>query len=247
MSNANLALKPEGEAARYKRMRRVEQMLLSGIRSTEQIAAAFGVTYRQARKWVEDIREEWKESVTARDDARIERIRQIENLAHISLNAYERSKADLREVTIKDEDCDKCDATGKVRIQPPPNEKFKVCPKCSGEGYRTVEIVKVKGNKPGDANFLRLAKDCFVECGKLQGLSAGLGKVQTTRRMVESGIAMGGEIQEQIEEIYFEGPTDLIISAMAVQEKFRREVKQIERKPDDGNTIDVMPKGDDTD
>ena len=228
-----------------KRERRIEEMMLSGIRSNNQIASAFGMHINAIQKLVKGIKEKWKEEGKATsEENRTLRIRQIENIAQMALKGYRRSMVDSQETIYKEEDCQVCNATGKVK-SPTDKQRMIICTRCEGEGHREIEIVKVKGNAPGDPQFLKLAKDCYLECSKLEG-NPVTKSVMGGRRVVETASAIGGDLEQHVHEVYFEGPTDVIIEAMKAFEVFQEGVAsgKLKRLPrnDDGDVIDVgMP------
>lgn len=225
-----------------KRKRRIEEMLLSGIRCNDQIASAFGVHTNTVQKWVKQIKDRWREEGEATsEENRQLRIKQIEHIHTMALNGYRRSMVDSQETTYKDEDCQICNATGKVK-SPTDKSRMIVCQRCSGEGVREIEIVKVKGNAPGDPRFLKLAVDCVLECSKLEGNQVTRGVV-AGRRLVETATSIGGEVKDTVHEVYFDGPSDVIIEAMKAYETFQEGIKsgRLKRIPkdDNGEVIDV--------
>jgi len=204
---------------------KVERLLLSGVTNLAEIGAAFNRSVQTASLWVKEIRERWEKEREQDLERRMDlRVRQIENLAILALDSYERSKEDSREYTTVTKVCEFCKGDGVVEVSGKEfgEKKKQVCSHCSGEGKSIIETMKIAG-KPGDGRFLSIAKECFVELTKLEGLHP---QQATIRKLVAKSQEVGGEMQTEVEEIYLSAPVDTIIRAKAMLS----ELKELQSK-----------------
>ena len=114
------------------------------------------------------------------------------------------------------------------------------CTHCGATGKVLVETVRVSG-QAGDVAFLKLAKECFVECARLDGAYPGSSNLRVGA-LVKSAQAVGGEAQAQIEEMYVDAPPEMIIQALAVIEELREKVKERQVR---NITVQSMPPKED--
>jgi hypothetical protein len=202
------------EVERQKNLAQLEKRLLSGVTNQTELAAAFGVCRETIKRWIADIEQDWLQN--ERHDVQLERtfrIRQIEAIAVKALNSYERSKQDAESVTMHQEHCPQCRGRGTVGLA----DQKQACVHCNGTGKVTIETTKVVG-QAGDPAFLKLAKECFVECARLRGVYPATARVG---HLVKASQEVGGEAMELIEEYYVDAPADMIINAKAMLEELR--------------------------
>src|SRR5262249_42585794 len=105
-------------------------------------------------------------------------------------------------------------------------KKNLVCPQCDGDGKIVTETRKVSG-KPGDSEFLNVAKAAFIECGRIEGIYPATGSV--FKKTVERS-TVDGEIRERVDELYIEAPYELVLRAKASLDELRARVKEDERR-----------------
>lgn len=241
---------------------RVEEMLLKGVRNQNEMAAALGMTPDNLSIMMKEITMRWRDQdEDEHNTIRSKRVRQIDNLALLALNSFERSRQDSEEWTKVEKQCTTCRGTGteyKKATQPPqicteclgqgteehlPNKyrpcgrckgagevyEAPECKECGGRGRIVIETTKTKG-QAGDPAFLNVAKACFMDAAKLEGLvtpEQGLRSrtiTQETRTLL-AGHAGGQEVIQRVEEVYYEAPEDLIIRSMAALDEIRRSVR----------------------
>lgn len=213
------------EVEREKRLTRIESMMLRGIKSQTQLAAAFNVSNCQISKDVVEIRQRWKDrDPDLTDIRRSERVAQLEGILQQAMNAWDRSRRDVEEFTINISACSNCNGRGEVEDKP---DIWKSCRMCGGRGKHVSEQTKVK-ETPGDVSFLKVAKECVAEVAKLQGLYPD-GKVGILRRVTETE-GVGGRIREEIEEMYAMAPTDSLIAAMTAIDALKHSNRKSDQK-----------------
>jgi len=152
---------------RYERLRALNPLFAQGGYTLAELSARFGVSmpvisedrdYIMANWWRSEAYEETK-------DARLLRVKELEQIKRFALESYYRSRQDKEEVTTRydKKECEECHGTGKL-------PKCR-CLNCEGIGYVTEEIIsrKVSGN-PGDAAFLNTARGCLVDICRLEAL-----------------------------------------------------------------------------
>jgi hypothetical protein len=213
---------------------RVEQMLMHGLNNMTEMAAAFDVDYTTIRNDIIAIKEDWKQHASTNIDGSVLelRVKQMEHVLHLSLIAFEKSREDETEISITTKACDYSQCMhGIIKIKEKDEEGHPTirnaqCPRCHGTGEVEVEVRRTKG-KPGDAAFLSIAKDCVKECARLQGVDPAV--VTGMKKTIEREIGVNGEIREKIEELFYEGPEENVVRAMAALEKLElKETRLIE-------------------
>lgn len=198
-----------------RRIRRIEEMLLRGITSYEEMASAFGVESSIIASEVKDIRARWRQSAGENtEELRALRVKQVEKLAQLALNSYDRSRMDSEEFTITEKICDNCSGKGLIRTEGVGNSE---CASCGGLGKNVVETTRIKG-QPGDPAWLRVAKECIVEAARMEGSYPT--PASAIRRTVQSE-NIDGEIRTQVDEIYYHGPVELILKAKSTLDDLR--------------------------
>ena len=71
---------------------RLEKHLLRGVTNKSELAAAFGVTIPVIAAWMREVYERWKEeAITDVDQSRVIRVRQLDAIACLALNAFDRA------------------------------------------------------------------------------------------------------------------------------------------------------------
>lgn len=156
-----LALKVKNDMAT------VYQGMMRGVPQHE-LATRLGVSTKRIADLKKRVREEWitGDGLTVDDMQQklTERIAALNHIKQVAYESFERSRADAQRKTISEQICPKC--KGKC-VGP---DAWDDCELCDGEGtIKHLSKVRAKGTA-GDASFLKLAKDCEVEIGKLQGL-----------------------------------------------------------------------------
>ena len=216
---------------------RLEKLMLNGITNLTELAAAFGLSRPTLKTMVEEVERTWLEN--ERHDAVLERefrCKQLEQLVQKALNSYERSRQDSEEISYTFAICGVCDGSGDIKKDGVTQD----CVTCGGDGKIRVESVKIKG-QAGDASFLRVAKDCIVECARIKGLYPDGRSSVAIRKLISSSQEVGGAIQSKIEELYVDAPAEVLIKAMASLDELRE--KMGDPVPKDVNVIegDVGP------
>ena len=224
-----------------KRLVRLEQLILRGVTNQYELAAAFGVGIHEIFAMMKHIREQWlANDVEDVKQQVLKREKQLEALAQKALTAYDRSKQDVEEFTVVERVCTRCKGDGQTEEKP---DYWVDCTECQGKGRITTETTKVKG-QPGDPSFLKVAKECFVECARLKGLYPTTNTMQM-KRLVSESREVGGEIQTRVEEMYLEASDDKIIKALQALDVLQREIKGEKVKSGSGHLrqeiIDVSP------
>lgn len=210
------------EPERERRLDRIEQMMLRGIKNQAAMARAFGISECMLSKDVALIRKRWgNRDPDERELQRREHIVQIEDILRLSLNAFDRSRKDIEEFSISIRPCDNCNGAGRVTNRATGVEEM--CRLCGGKGKSVTEVTKVK-ETPGDPSFLKLAKECVVEVARMQGVYPD-GKIGVLSRITETE-GIGGNIREKTEELYLTAPTDTLIEAMAAIDRLKRSNKK---------------------
>ena len=204
------------EIARLNTLRRLETKVLAGVTNYDELAAAFGVSPSCIREWLRKIKHRWAESHKDDDleDRRLKRIRQFERLALHAINGWERSRVNAEEFVTHARQCTDCRGTGERTI----GGETEQCEDCEGTGQQTIETTRVRG-QAGDPAMLRLAKDCFAEAAKLEGLLPGV--PASGRLLKRSAALLGDDYVEQIEELYYEAPAEAILRAKVALEELR--------------------------
>lgn len=212
-------------------------MMIRGIKNQSEIASAFGISKVQVCKDMAEIRKSWmKRDPDAKEQLGKERVVQLESLLQKAVNAFDRSRID-EEFRVVAAQCDRCGGTGlhdKDGISEP-------CRSCNGQG-KIVTQTTVTRESPGDPAFLKIAKDCIVEMGKLQGLypeKAGSLTVGSVRTITETE-GVGGAVREQVEQMYVSAPRDLLLAAMSALDNLKHGRKS-SSKPEVLETTAALP------
>lgn len=204
---------------REKNIYRLEEMILRGVTNKMTLAAAFGVSHPTVAKWMSIIEERWKKE--RRTDIEIDRehrIRQMDTLGSMAIHSFEKSKRDSAAAVVAKMVCEVCSGDCEMLV----NGQMQKCEECNGVGIIVVREIHVTGY--GDVAYLRVAKECFSEAAKLQGL-APLGAVAMRRTVVASANAVGGVIRTEIEEMFLEADPDTIIQARAAMGRLESSIK----------------------
>jgi hypothetical protein len=173
-------------------LQRIEKMLLRGITSVEDMAAALSVNSGRIRKAIKIIHVRWQE--TESDDATVERrlrVRQLDGVVQMAINAFEKSTVEMKEVIVSKRRCYQCKGQG--TYLPRNGVKKLVCSNCGGEGHTEDRIEKTRG-LAGDPAFLNIAKSAISEAAKLQGLYPDSQNGRVSRTLVKEVQQVGGEV-----------------------------------------------------
>lgn len=219
---------------REKYLARLEQRMLRGVTNQHELAAAFGKPVTVLARDMMDVRDRWlAHSPKNAEHAKITRIRQLEHLGILALDSYQRSRQDVEEITTQDRGCTNCIGTGKVAPDPSkPNAETK-CPECAGRGVVSVETRKIKG-QAGDASFLKMAKEAFIEAAKIEGVIST--STLSLKNLSATAAQLGdSELKLEATEITLEAPLEVLLRAKALLEEIHQgrkkgTVKVIENK-----------------
>jgi hypothetical protein len=200
------------DVAREERLRKLELMVLRGVTNTRDMSIAFGITKAQVGNDLQEIRKGWRDDrINVMGDVRDVREKQIEHIYFLSLQAFERSRIG-REVTDRQKKvCTWCGGEGREEHTP---DHWIECTNCDGEGQVEFES-KRNADLPGDAIYLKTAKDMIVELLKLDGLYPMTG---TARKTTVTSRQIGGEIQTAVEELYIDADPEVLMRAMRVMD-----------------------------
>lgn len=120
--------------------------------STAKIATAVGKSERQVRRYVEALREAWRESITSHDDIRLQQLAELSEIKEEAWSAWGKSKDEQRTATVETKG---------------PQEGG------NGAGGRrrgqALSRISTQTN-PGEAKYLQLLLDAIDAQNKLLGL-----------------------------------------------------------------------------
>lgn len=223
---------PQTMAIRTKkaqRLRRVEAMLLRGVTSHSEIAAAFGVHRVTVAGWVKKIFEKWRNEKPAEiEQLKSLRRAQFEGLYFQAMSSFTKSQQEQVEVGIESIRCYSCG--GHKQVEEMPGE-WEDCKVCKGEGVLVNKILKRVKTTPGDSVYLRVAKEVLSELSKLDGIVAPDKTTLVSTRLLQTAHEAGGAIETKVEQLYLEAPEDTIIKALCVIEELNLvQQKRDERK-----------------
>lgn len=205
------------------RRSRIAEHLLNGINSTSQLAASFGVTQVQINVDIKAIRKQWiqERPKKARDRVTL-RVSQIEQIHRMLIVDYLRSRNDKEEITTTYRTCDHPKCQGGFHVDKVSLRKT-VCHRCNGDGQ--IELVtKKETRQPGNPVFLSIAKECLVECARLEGIHPSTAsRVRNEARK----ILPDGTVLEKIEEIYQtkEMPYEYIIDGLTRLDQLQADIR----------------------
>lgn len=207
--------KPFPEKIEYEKyLSRLEHRLLRGVTSAVELSAAFNKPLNAMHKDIAKVRERWlKNSPKEAEHAKVTRIRQLEHVAILALDSYQRSRQDVEEITSVKKRCMACGGTGKIDRKPAPED----CGDCGGTGMTTVETRRVKG-QAGDAGFLKVARECFVEAGKIEGVNNTASLTMKNLAKI-AGELPDGPMKIDAMELTLEAPIDVLIRAKVLLEE----------------------------
>lgn len=219
MKNSTLLASSE----KLQRQRRIEQLVLRGFCNLQEFMAMFCVDVNVILDDLRDIRKRWKQEVSEDVRDRLHtRIKQIDYIQNLSINAYEISRHQAEEYSIQDIPCDNADCIHGIIKTPEGNQE---CWRCNGEGKVTVEITQKLG-MPGDASFLNVAKACVIEAAKLEGLYPSSATVlKKSVREMTSDSPEATMIREEVEELYIED-SNTIVHCIGMLDMLRNKVKE---------------------
>lgn len=197
------------------KMQVIEYLMATGETNQYVIAEKVGCSQPNVRTLMQAIRKEnVREDNSTVKEKRATRIRQLAHIHRLALTKFADSCKEEVEVSTTIMKCGICSGVGKVN-----NEK---CLDCDGSGKS--EIIKTKiTQKSGDSSYIRIAVDCVKESGKLEGSYMNpTTEKATIKRLLKESKMVGGELQERVEEIYFEAPLELILKAKATIDELKR-------------------------
>jgi hypothetical protein len=229
-----------GQPELYRRRHTVEKMLLRGITNYGEMAAHCGVSINTVLKDVKFIQENWLNDSREHAQSRAAlRVKQLEGVIAICHTAFERSQMPVERTVIVEKVCQDCDQG----FVPGDEEgKSKVCPKCKGKCKIITEERHIEG-LPGEPSYLKVIKDCIVECARIEGCHPRPDSKIT--KSLERVRLPDGTIMERLEELteqYNAMPIELIVEAKAALDKIKARSLEIEEP----KVIEVHVEGDDS-
>lgn len=196
---------------------RLEKHILRGITNQSELSAAFGVSKSHVCEYIEEVYERWRNQAPKDlDTQRLIRVKQLDSIAVMALNEFDRSRRDGEDISITSRMCVTCGGEGQDEVHP--GELVK-CHDCNGVGRIVVETVRVRGRQ-GDPSFLTVAKSCIEAASRLQGLYPETVKIGRSS-LIEEARLVGGIVQRSVQELYYEAPIDLIIRAKATLDQLK--------------------------
>jgi len=155
------------------RINKIEKLMLRGHSNPAELAAKFNVRIDTIWRDMANAEVSWlRQTGKKRKKRRSKRILQMDAMGATAMTSFDLSKEDELEVTTREIICGVCDGVRSVSRGLPTSAEFEdevTCPACLGKGTQIERITKIK-KTPGDPRFLRVAKDCFSEAAKLEGL-----------------------------------------------------------------------------
>lgn len=220
------------------RRRRVAEMLLGGVTSQNQMAAALGTSEALIRNDIKAIRKQWCREEPKKLQERIAtRVKQLEMIYGLAYNDFRRSQEPRHEVITRPCENGKC-RHGLISMPDGSNEE---CHVCDGNGF--IKTIKVT-TQTGNVAYLQAMRDCIIECARLEGIhpSTVTKLKQTARELLPDGT-----VRERIEELYTEAPFELIIEGLsqidAVKEKMARGKLVLEAESSSGQENGIESAG----
>lgn len=194
---------------------RLEEMLLRGVTQTADLCRTFNVSPMTMGKWVREIRDRWKEDDHHRQDSlKALRARQMENLARMALNSFDKSRAPENVMTERREPCGVCHGIPTGEDAPP-------CGVCKGSGFVTTTTMQVRESLPGDPAWLKVAQSCLMDAHKIE--SGSMGSLKLTETLQGLG---NGEVTAYARELVYEGSDDILLKAMDTCHQLKKELKR---------------------
>ncbi len=173
------------------RINEVERMIVNGETRQWWMALQLNVTDMTISNDVKIIRTRWAKTDEKTGKQRLaRRIKQLEKRIQEASDDYEISKWRVF-------GCKHCKGFGYI-------PKQNACPVCDGEG-------EIAERKPGDATYLRVMKECIVECAKLQGLYPDV------KRDRSSGFAE----DRSIVNVFLNAPDNEVLAAKMALDRLR--------------------------
>ncbi len=198
-------LTPELVAARERRAK-LEEMILRGVTSKDQMAAALGVTRQTVWRDERWVMENWhrQDVATARRKQAL-RVKQLESVYRKAMLSYERSTLDAERTTTRmtPRRCASCRGTGFVE------GTLDWCRSCDGEGLTVnSDVTRETRGQSGNASHLRVALDCIRQIALIEGLYPR-GDVTVNKLTVNQ--------QNNVQNVDLSSaPTDLVLEARRV-------------------------------
>ncbi len=164
---------PATKVRREESLSRLEKLILRGVSNSYDLSTTLGVSEKTVFLWKEELRKRWKEETNSTEiaDNRIKRTKQIENIAVLALDEFDRSREPQTETTHQHKQCEACHGTG-INIQginvPPKireavfdRDGFK-CVMCDSTTNLTLDhiIPRSKGGSHQESNLRVLCFTC---------------------------------------------------------------------------------------
>lgn len=217
---------------RFRRLWKLEKLLWTGITNQAALARKFGVSNVQIHRDIKLIKEQWaQEDSQNRAQKKRLRISQLERIAAISFAAFERSKGNDKERTItrKNEGCNACQGLGELA-------NGNKCRACEGQGVITSEVVTERTrDHVADPSWLQLAKACFVEAAKIEGLQE-----KTTTTKVEGAVLHAKLDQEAEGSEWLNADPQAVIEAKAALARLNQSALQNKAQVLEGVVVDPV-------
>lgn len=209
----------------------IERRMLCGVRSSTELAEAFGVSERDMKHHMTMVKRAWRENPPLNgkeyEEIRGMRIRQLEQIMTMAHEEYVRSCNVKEEVTIVRRLCPDCNGTQVDEIRP---GEVVPCATCLGEGDVVQETRKFTG-QTGNAAYLRVMRDCVESMGRFDG---SITPATNTRiGLIKSSKQVGGEIEERTYAVFDQAEPDQVLRLLTVADEIKRNIE------DKGDVIDA--------
>lgn len=216
------------------RRQKIERLVLSGVTNVADIAAHLGEKAETVRNDYAHLRRQWREARPEEAEAACDlRKKQLENIIRMCTDSYNISKKPKVITTRRPCENKNC-KHGLVKNAE--TNKQEECPVCKGDG--TLDTVQEMTGQAGDVKFLTLAKDCIVECAKMEGITTGQhGGSLSIRRTVERTFEENSPIRKEVETIFIDASEDDLIQILSYMDKAR--IRGIEEKNKKILTVDA--------
>jgi hypothetical protein len=214
-------------------IRKAESLILKGVTSPLEIGIALGRERKDVEKICRTIYERWKADPNQDiQDKKFLRSKQLENVLQKAHAAFDRSCRDTEEFSTEERICSNCNGRKQFKDDKTA-DGFVDCKTCNGVGRVIIEKVKVT-KKVGDPAFLALAKEVIKELAKIDGIVTDT-KVTVKNTLVTQALAVGGEVEQSVRELYLEAPTETLLKAKLLLEELdlaeKKKIQTVKSQP----------------
>lgn len=233
----------EQQIATMERQKRVASLMLRGVTSRRDMAAAMGVPIRVIHDDCKAIKEAWRErgGITSADveEVRMLRITQMERIMQLAHSEFDKSRQPKEEHTVKAEACGMCQGHRFMD-----REEEVTCPACRGTGEVLTRTTKVT-ERCGDPAYLNIAAKAIMECSKLEGISGNSLQLTKVQKMTQD---LGGTLGQLEETTIVSGsiPMEVILRAKGLLDEIRsKQLPKLDYQDVEDVKGGVKEKGDD--